>query len=472
MAIYFTLGDVYTQVNAPAKILAKIRSICRARPEGFQFMPKYRSGSWDGHISLMHSLRYMPTGMLPIIVETLEADGMKCVYDASQVTRILPIEDPISSCLYGITLRDYQVKAVESLLKHQRGIAKMATNAGKTAVFAALIMQLECRDAIVVVQSKDLLYQTQKRLAEYLDRSVGLVGDSHRDDDDICVATIQTLMSLRKRMHSSKEFSDSLSGNQILVADECHHISHNQTFDVLMDVPGWHRYGMSGTPLDRGALNDLKLIACTGPVVTEITNRDLIQAEWSATPIVHMVDYKSTCGDQWDSDYMEAYNACIVENDGRNQAVVDLAKSLVDSGKSSLIIVTRIAHGKELFGMMDVSVPTMFVNGSSAMDVRQMALSRLDSMSCAVIATPIFDEGVDIPALDAVILACGGMSHIKLLQRIGRGLRSKSDGDNVMHVYDMLDDGNKYLLKHVDNRLDVYEAEGFQVVYDNIKEGV
>lgn len=467
MAAYFTIGDVYTRVSAPANILAKIKTICKARPDGFQYIPKYRSGSWDGYISLMQSLRYMPTGLLPDAARALQADGIKCLYDSSKIVSIQPIEDAIATCLFGITLRDYQVEAVETLLQHGRGIAKMATNSGKTAVFAALIMLLECRDSIIVVQSKDLLYQTQERLASYLGRDVGLVGDSHRDDTDVCVATIQTLMSMRNRM-GRVQFKDSLSDNRILVVDECHHVAHNETFDVLMDVPGWHRFGMSGTPLDRGALNDLKLIACTGPVRTEITNQDLIQAEWSAKPIIHMMDYEQEASpedDYWESSYAEAYKTCIVENDGRNRAIVDLAKSEVDRKHSVLIIVTRIEHGHRLMRMMNSSVPAAFVNGSSPVTVRQEALRRLDSTACVVIATNIFDEGVDIPALDAVVLACGGLSHIKLLQRIGRGLRSK-DGDNVVHIYDMLDGCNKYLIEHVDKRLDVYEQEGFKVEYN------
>ena len=300
-------------------------------------MPKYRDGIWDGYISLLKGLKTFPTGMLFLITEAFRSEGWTVTIDSKGV-RLLeeaPFYFP-DSILNGVTLRDYQGDAVDALLYAERGIAKMATNAGKTVVFAALIKLLGNRNALVVVQSKDLLYQTSERLSEYLGRSVGLIGDSQRDEDDICVATIQTLSSLKKHKISiQKRFAE----NGILVCDEAHHASASQTFDILMRIPGWYRYGFSGTPLDRGLLNDLKLIACTGSLQVEVSNLELIEQEWSAKPLIFLHDVLPMEG-MWTHSYQEAYGACVVMDTVRNKLIQDIAAE--ETQRGSVLILSLI----------------------------------------------------------------------------------------------------------------------------------
>jgi superfamily II DNA or RNA helicase len=426
-------------------------------------MPKYRNGTWDGYISLLKGFKVFPTGLLPMIEDELE--DYKVTLAGRDDIIYQPEEDveTIRTCLNEVILRDYQIDAVIQLLETQRGIAKMATNAGKTVVFAALIKLLGNANALVVVQTKDLLYQTSERLQSYLGREVGVIGDSHFSDCDICVATIQTLNSFYTR-HGVNELRKRFANNKILVSDETHHIADNKTFDILMNIPGWHRYGMSGTPLNRGALNDLKLIACTGPVVTEISNAELIAMEFSAVPHIyfHDVPLEATYSHiRWDEHYETAYDQQIVRNMSRNNAIADIAEDAVRTG-TVMIIVTRIEHGYLLLDALEQSA--MFVNGQSEMEDRSRALDRLATGEhIIVIATNIFDEGVDVPAMDTLILACGGKSQLKLLQRIGRGMRKK-EGNNILNIHDFIDGSNKHLLKHSEERLHVYKEEGFHAI--------
>lgn len=486
MKLRFVLGDAYTRLLASrqhsiAPAMSIIRQICRARPDGYQYMPRFKAGNWDGYISLLKN-GLIPTGAMRYVVDELEAQGYQCVYSYSQLCHRVDASEPSDDMLDGTILRDYQMDAVRTLLAKGRGIAKMATNAGKTLVAAALIKALGNANAMVLVRSKDLLYQTSSRLAGYLGRSVGIIGDQQRSDDDVVVATIQTLQSMRKMDETTygkragrQEFERRFYGNRVLIIDECHHVGNNRTFDILMDITGWHRYGMSGTPLDRGQLNDSKLIACTGPVQVDVSNRQMIENGWSARPYIivsEVPDRTDGCwaGDMsgemaWDTSYQLAYDDFIIHHPERNAFIVEDAKAEFDNGSSILVIVTRIEHGNILAdAMLDSGIMATFVNGGSPMDQRMMALDSLNNGPSCVIATNIFDEGVDVPALDVVILACGGNSHINLLQRIGRGLRCK-DGDNVMRVYDYLDGQNEYLVNHMEERLNVYKQEGFETEY-------
>jgi superfamily II DNA or RNA helicase len=79
------------------------------------------------------------------------------------------------------------------------------------------------------------------------------------------------------------------------------------------------------------------------------------------------------------------------------------------------------------------------------------------------VASDVFNEGVDIPALRTVVLAAGGKSTVKVLQQIGRALR-KSDGKTVASIIDIDDRGNKWLRQHSLERVRVMRREGYDVV--------
>ncbi len=78
-----------------------------------------------------------------------------------------------------------------------------------------------------------------------------------------------------------------------------------------------------------------------------------------------------------------------------------------------------------------------------------------------IIATSIFDEGIDIPHLETLIIAGGGKSAIKTTQRIGRVLR-KFPGKSKAMVHDFADDC-RWLKDHYKERRTIYEDD-FEVV--------
>jgi superfamily II DNA or RNA helicase len=80
-----------------------------------------------------------------------------------------------------------------------------------------------------------------------------------------------------------------------------------------------------------------------------------------------------------------------------------------------------------------------------------------------LVASKIFDQGVDIPELDALILAGSGKSSGRALQRIGRVIRL-SKGKEKAVVVDFFDNC-KYLKDHSESRIKIYESEpGFNII--------
>jgi len=350
----------------------------------------------------------------------------------------------------GIELREYQLNAALTLLKAGNGIAKMATNAGKTAVEAAIAKAVKC-GVLILTMKKDLLYQLSQVVSEFIEEPVGIVGDNIFDIcNRVTVGTIQTLVR-------HMEIEDNLELCDCVMFDEVHHLPSKTAQKVLLGLSASLRFGFSGTPLRYEDLNDLLLVAATGPVRVEVTNQDLIQAGISAMPVVSMY-YVSGNKATFDMAWRDAYSMQIVEGEQRNGIIIRECQDR--QFNSALVLIDRIEHGNYLAEMLPYSV---FVNGQSSMEDRMDALNMLrEGNGAIVVATPIFDEGVDVPAVDLLVLAGGGVTNIRLLQRIGRGMRKK-EGCNQLQVIDFVDDTNEYLLEHSLARAKIYENEGFEV---------
>ena len=63
-----------------------------------------------------------------------------------------------------------------------------------------------------------------------------------------------------------------------------------------------------------------------------------------------------------------------------------------------------------------------------------------------------------MPCIDVLILAGGGKAKIRLLQRVGRGLRTGAGKERLL-VIDFANFTHKWLLKHSLARLRTYIAE-------------
>jgi superfamily II DNA or RNA helicase len=376
---------------------------------------------------------------------------------------LLPRDMLQRKLLNGVTLRDYQLAALKELTVHRNGVAHMATNSGKTLIIAALCQLVNGR-CLILTHKKELLYQLSEVVQKTTGLDVGLVGDGYKNLDQLI--TVATMQTLSKMLGTSlfQDFAISLDG---LFIDECHHTSAKTMYDIVMRVPATWRFGFSGTPKKEAKLANLQLRAATGPVRVRISNEQLIQDGYSAKPKITMHKLPEGTKEEHDMSYYDAYKEFIVEAVERNRICVEVATKAVKSGKVVLIIVEQIRHMNLLKASLTAAriqgIKCVFVNGGHTATYRNKILKEMRTGKPGIyVATSIFEEGVDVPALDMVILAAGGKSHVKLLQRIGRGLRKK-EGDNVVDIIDFYDAANKHLIRHSDYRLGIYKSEGFKV---------
>jgi superfamily II DNA or RNA helicase len=156
-------------------------------------------------------------------------------------------------------------------------------------------------------------------------------------------------------------------------------------------------------------------------------------------------------------NYHSIYQKYITENDVRNGMINDSVRSLIASGRKVLILVRFISHGKILSKLLS-DIPHYFVNGNVDGLTREDIKKDFENgIYKCLIASSVFDIGVDIPCLDALILGGGGKSTVRALQRIGRVIRGYPNKKDAI-IVDFFDNA-KYLDKHSSIRISVYETE-------------
>lgn len=421
---------------------------------------------WDTQVRLFSPRTYQfMTGMLDMVL--LQAEKLEKRVEVVDIREPMPELPPgMLDELQGQpwTLRDYQVGALKAVLsppkKHQlpgRGILWHRTGAGKSRLAPAIAYAFG-ESTCFLVHRTHLAHDVAERWEALSGYPAGriLSGDI-RPGDGFTVATVQTLTS---RLKSDKRIKAWAERVKVLEADECHVFAAKDAIKVVRKFPNARiRLGLSGTPLDRTDKRSLVAIGLFGPVIHSVTVPQLVEAGVLARTTVRLLPcYQTSPAPTWP----KAYDELIVNSEARNRILVNAAKGAERPG---MIFVQRLKHGLKLKKMCEsAGLSVAFVNGNKDPKqrdraIKDLAAARLDF----IIATDVFNEGVNIPSLRTVVLAAGGQSPIKVLQQIGRALRREGDKDEAT-IYDVDDRGNKWLRKHARNRIKVCLREGYEVI--------
>jgi len=455
--LQITTRNVYSFLNDYTEELEKILTVPYPN---YWFSPRYRQGLWDGkhHFLKIPSCKF-PTGLLFIVENYCKKTSTKYeVVDRRIATTISKKESVVpNDLLDGITLRPYQVEAVQAALRSGRGIIEAPTGSGKTEIAIAIVKKIGAR-TLFMVNSKDLLYQTAERFEKRLPgTTVGRIGEGLLEIEPITIATVQSLLSILKRV--PREGKDLLNFYEVMIQDECHHSSSMNFYKLAMFMHNaYWRFGFSGTALRRDVLSNMKAMAITGPAIYNIETSDLIKKGYLSDIQIKVLENSEIVHE---ATWQKIYEAGVVTSTTRNELIVQQVVKEFKKKKKVIVLVRYVEHGKILQKLLeDRSTPALFVWGTHDGGYRTEVKDKFNRKGKFVLITSdIFSEGVDIPAIDVLVIASGGKSEWKTIQKVGRGLRKKGKND-ILLVYD-IQDSSKYLKTHSKERLEIYKKEGW-----------
>jgi len=449
--------------------------------EGYQYMKAFKQGwydkntgqwrHWDGRRHLLNQKMVFPTGLLARALELLERKKVEFELIDERET---PLGDGRIS-IVGRTPWPHQEAALKAATKEGRGIIRIGTGGGKTFVSAMIAAEYNVPTMIYVV-GKDLLHQFHHEFVKtFGDTGVGIVGDGYCDVRKFTICSVWTAITafgLKTNVSLDDEdwapevmsmgpkhkraIQAAVENAGLAIFDEAHFLAC-ETIQAIFKASKRCRYmfGMTGTDWrDDGA--DLLLEASCGRRIFNMPASKLIEQGHLVVPKIALVEVPPLDG-PCPANWSTVYDKYITHNEIRNQMIVDGARRLVDMGRKVLILVRYITHGEKLVDMLG-DMPVFFVNGGMDGETRHDIKERFErgELRCLV-ASSVFDIGVDIPSLDSLVPAGGGKSTVRILQRIGRVIRAH-EGKKDALVMDFIDNA-RYLDKHSAIRVATYEAE-------------
>jgi superfamily II DNA or RNA helicase len=432
---------------------------------------------WDGFKKLLNHNLTFAAGLLERVKRFYAAAGKEVEIVDKRPPKSVGEPKDVSDRLakMGITPYDYQQRIVDNIDGYEKGIIKLATGGGKSLI-AALITARIGKGTIIYVVGKDLLYQFYKLFSDVFEEEIGLIGDGHCRIKNINIASVWTVgqaLGMKKtdillddsdseKLLGSDKYSEILKlmkATKVHIIDECHMAACDTIQKIYKCSVPEHIYGLSGSPWrDDGA--DMLIESVLGGYIMNIPATQLIKTGHLAQPIIKFVPVpKMKC----ERNYKQAYRNYIVENPERNNLVLKYAQTLTQKGYRTLILFNSIKHGKILYDLISPHIKCALLDGSDDQKTRNKVKKDLENgkINC-ILASRIFDIGIDIPSLSGLIVASAGKSTVKALQRVGRVIR-RYPGKEHAAIVDFADN-TVFLKNHAEIRRKIYASEeGFEV---------
>ncbi|MGE4259239.1 MAG: DEAD/DEAH box helicase [Candidatus Babeliales bacterium] len=315
-------------------------------------------------------------------------------------------------------LRDYQVRDVEKIRQaYQEGYRRILyvapTGSGKTVLFGfiALSAMQKKRTTCILAHRRELVKQTAEKILAWDIKAKTIMGNTDYSNSLVSVASIQTLA--RRLKNYSFDF---------LIEDEAHHSVSSTYQSIHAAYPEAKILGVTATPLrldGRGLIESYdKMII--GPSIQELIDQGyLCRPRVFAPSTPDMTGIKNIGGD-FDKNTTELL---MDKPSITGDAIAHYLKHC--PGERALAFCVSVKHAKDVAYQFTANgIKSESIDGSMSDGERAWRLDALASGKLKVLTScELIGEGLDIPAVTAVIMLRPTLSLSVYLQQIGRALR-------------------------------------------------
>lgn len=327
------------------------------------------------------------------------------------------------------------LEKLQELIEHgaHRGLVISATGTGKTYLGAFAVKRKQPRKFLYVVHREQVARKALRSFRHVIggpQSDFGLISGEHHDfSSRYLFATVQTLSQEKLLQELSPQMFD------YILIDEAHRaaapsyqrlMNHFQpnfwlgmtaTPDRMdnQDVYGLFDYHIAYEIRLRDALNNHLLVPfhyvgiqdyeVAGEVIDETTNLKQLVAKERVKYVLKQLDYYGYCGAQ----------------------------------PRGLVFCSRQAEARKLAEQfIALGHPARALTNQDDNAQRQEAVRRLENGELEYLITvDLFNEGIDIPSLNQIVMLRNTQSQIVFLQQLGRGLR-KYPGKDFVTVIDFI----------------------------------
>lgn len=343
-----------------------------------------------------------------------------------------------------------QKEALEQLAQlraegKDKGLLISATGTGKTYLSAFDVQRFAPKKFLFVVHRENIARAAKRSFENVLGYNIdtGLVTGNSKDfEKDYIFSTIQTLSKDDVLSRFNPDYFD------YIVIDEVHKAGAATYQKVIGHFKPKFLLGMTATPERTDGFDIFKNFDYN--IAYEIRLERALE-EKMLTPF-HYFGIQDLTVDGEVVDDLTEFNRLVC--DERVNKILQVAGHYGHDGDrvKGLVFCSRKEEAKQLSKAFNQrGLRTVFLCGENSEEDREKAIDRLESENRAyaldyIFTVDIFNEGVDIPSVNQIIMLRPTQSAIIFVQQLGRGLR-KAEGKEYLTVIDFIGNySNNYLV--------------------------
>jgi DNA repair protein RadD len=323
-----------------------------------------------------------------------------------------------------IQLRDYQQTAIEGVREafragHRAPLLVAPTGAGKTVMFGFVASETAKRGrrVLILAHRRELIRQASRKLTE-TGVPHGIIAPGNTPTRDLVqVASVQTLGRRINRADAP----------DLIVIDEAHHAVAGQWAQIIAAYPQARLMGVTATPermdgrglgVEAGGCFDSLVM---GPAVADLVTGGFLTPTkiWAPSEAPDLSGVRTRGGDYDAGALADAMAKPQIVGD----AVAHYQKHA--PGQPAILFSPSVAHAEAMAeAFRAAGIRAVAASGATEASKRDAAIAGLATGAVQVLCScDLISEGLDVPAVGAVILLRPTKSLGLYLQQVGRGLR-------------------------------------------------
>lgn len=312
-----------------------------------------------------------------------------------------------------------------------RALLISATGTGKTYLSAFDVQKVKPRRMLFVVHRKSIALKAMETFQTIIkDKTMGIFSGNVKElDKDYLFSTVQTIHKKENReLFKQDEFD-------YIIIDEVHKAGAYTYQELVHYFHPQFLLGMSATPERNDQFDIYKMFHYN--IAYEIRLQQAM--EYDLLCPFHYYGITDLNIDGISIDDKSDFNLLI--NEKRIDYIIEKIEEYGYSGEKvhGLIFVSRKQEAIELSNLFNQrGYNTIALTGDDNEEKRQEAMDRLESNDedglDYIFTVDIFNEGIDIPKVNQVVMLRPTQSAIIFVQQLGRGLRRNDEKDYVVVI--------------------------------------
>ena len=365
-------------------------------------------------------------------------------YKETYVKPFRPASVQSSKIIKPNKMQEEALKSLKNLRDNNKDKALLisATGTGKTFLSAFDVRRFKPKRLLFVVHRRNIA-EAALRSFKYLIPNVSMgifSGNTKETDSDFIFSTVQTIHKKEYREMFDRDAFD------YIIIDEVHRAGAQSYQDIVDYFKPKFLLGMSATPERSDDFDIYEMFDHN--IAYEIR---LIQAmEYNLLCPFHYYGITDMTIDGIEIDDKSEFN--ILTSELRVDYIIEKINEYGYSGDRihGLIFCSRKDECEKLSQLFNMrGYKTIALTGDSSEEMRQKAIDSLESNDenslDYIFTVDIFNEGIDIPKVNQVVILRPTESAIVFVQQLGRGLR-KNDSKEYVVIIDFIGNYEKNFL--------------------------